>query len=429
MDRQITEQIVDNALLNDKEGFMSAFQAAMATKVADALEVKKVEVASNMLGAAEVAQEDTLEEEVEQVDEAKTFSNIKQQYNRNENENRHTENTLLLAKHFGTEEEKSLAQKHMDALNKHGHQPHYIENSKLHTKLLGRAKGMKEEVEQVEEANMRFDPAAAATPTSRDVKNFQNRSTNRRAGAQTNKYIRRMTKLGGFGPGQTKKDTEEHIKSHFDEEVEQVEEGVVDKIKQTASDLLSPGRRQEWADSKRKRGLHTAIKRTRDGRVMSKNQEGKARSFGQSEKDLARRYTETGHKPFWWKMKEDVEQIDEAKAKMTDAHKKIAKQVHRELKSDDQQVSQVHGDRIRNMHSLLRRKYGSNWRALAGINEGVEQIDEMEKDVSGPGRDGDGAHFTGSRDKKPIKMTGKERKTSDALAGALKRLAAKKLPK
>jgi len=69
MDRQITEQIVDNALLNDKEGFMSAFQAAMATKVADALEIKKVEVASNMLGAVDVAQEDTLEEEVEQVDE------------------------------------------------------------------------------------------------------------------------------------------------------------------------------------------------------------------------------------------------------------------------------------------------------------------------------------------------------------------------
>lgn len=74
--------------------------------------------------------------------------------------------------------------------------------------------------------------------------------------------------------------------------------------------------------------------------------------------------------------REEAEQIDEAKAKMTDAHKKAAKEVHRELKSDDQQVSQVHGDRIRNTHSLLRRKYGSNWRALAGINEEVEQVDE-----------------------------------------------------
>jgi hypothetical protein len=94
------------------------------------------------------AERGEMSEEVEQIDEAKTFNNIKQQYNRNENENRHTENTLLLATHFGTEEEKSLAQKHMAALNKYGHQPHYVENSKLHTKLLGRAKGMKEEVEQ-----------------------------------------------------------------------------------------------------------------------------------------------------------------------------------------------------------------------------------------------------------------------------------------
>ena len=104
-----------------------------------------------------------VEEEVEQIDEAKTFNDIKQQYNRNENENRHTENTLLLAKHFGTEEEKSLAQKHMDALNKHGHQPHYVENSKLHTKLLGRAKGMKEEV--VTEA----EGKVAVTPKEKDL--------------------------------------------------------------------------------------------------------------------------------------------------------------------------------------------------------------------------------------------------------------------
>lgn len=142
MNKNVNEQIVDAVLMNDKEGFMSAFRAAMAVRVEDALEIKKVEVASTMLGAAEVDQEDTLEEEVEQVDEA----------------------------------------------------------------------------------NMRFDPETAATPTSRDVKNFQNRSTNRRAATQTNKYIRRMTKLGGFGPGQTKKDTEEHMKSHFDEEVEQVDE-------------------------------------------------------------------------------------------------------------------------------------------------------------------------------------------------------------
>jgi hypothetical protein len=81
----------------------------------------------------------------------------------------------------------------------------------------------KEETEQVDEANMRFDPEAAARPKSSDVKNFLNRNKNARAGAASKKYIRRMTKLGGLGPNQTKKDTEKHMKNYF-EEVEQVDE-------------------------------------------------------------------------------------------------------------------------------------------------------------------------------------------------------------
>ena len=74
-----------------------------------------------------------------------------------------------------------------------------------------------EDVEQVDEANMRFDPEAAARPKSSDVKNFLNRDKNARAGAASKKYIRRMTKLGGLGPNQTKKDTEAHMKAHFEE--------------------------------------------------------------------------------------------------------------------------------------------------------------------------------------------------------------------
>jgi hypothetical protein len=74
-----------------------------------------------------------------------------------------------------------------------------------------------EEAEQVDEANMRFDPEAAARPKSSDVKNFLNRDKNARAGAASKKYIRRMTKLGGLGPNQTKKDTEAHMKAHFEE--------------------------------------------------------------------------------------------------------------------------------------------------------------------------------------------------------------------
>lgn len=86
----------------------------------------------------------------------------------------------------------------------------------------------KEEVEQVDEANMRFDYEAAARPKSSDVKNFLNRDKNPRAAAASKKYIRRMTKLGGLGPNQTKKDTEAHMKAHF-EEVEQVDEAAKTK--------------------------------------------------------------------------------------------------------------------------------------------------------------------------------------------------------
>ncbi len=86
-------------------------------------------------------------------------------------------------------------------------------NLKAHSARL-----VKEEVEQVDEANMRFDPEAAARPKSSDVKNFLNRNKNARAGAASKKYIRRMTKLGGLGPNQNKKDTEAHMKANFGEE-------------------------------------------------------------------------------------------------------------------------------------------------------------------------------------------------------------------
>ena len=44
-----TINIVDAAIAHDKDSFMQAFNAAIANKVGDALEIKKVEVASNLL--------------------------------------------------------------------------------------------------------------------------------------------------------------------------------------------------------------------------------------------------------------------------------------------------------------------------------------------------------------------------------------------
>jgi hypothetical protein len=44
-----TLNLINAALSQDKEGFAAAFQAAIANKVTDALEVKKVEMASTII--------------------------------------------------------------------------------------------------------------------------------------------------------------------------------------------------------------------------------------------------------------------------------------------------------------------------------------------------------------------------------------------
>ena len=48
---------VSAAIMGDRDGFMQGFQSAIATKVGDALEVKKVEVASSLLSPIEVTNE------------------------------------------------------------------------------------------------------------------------------------------------------------------------------------------------------------------------------------------------------------------------------------------------------------------------------------------------------------------------------------
>lgn len=67
MSKLIAEEIVEAVTLGDKEGFMSAFQSALAAKVSDALEIKKVEIASTLIAPAS---SEVVEEEVEQIDEA-----------------------------------------------------------------------------------------------------------------------------------------------------------------------------------------------------------------------------------------------------------------------------------------------------------------------------------------------------------------------
>ena len=112
---------------------------------------------------------------------------------------------------------------------------------------------MSEDVE-LDEANMRFDPEAAARPKSSDVKNFLNRDKNARASAASKKYIRRMTKLGGLGPNQTKKDTEAHMKSHFEEVVAEASKEGKDVMRGMRASLKSMDLRHGVDSDKREAG-------------------------------------------------------------------------------------------------------------------------------------------------------------------------------
>ena len=113
---------------------------------------------------------------------------------------------------------------------------------------------VEEGVEQVDEANMRFDPEAAARPKSSDVKNFLNRDKNPRAAAASKKYIRRMTKLGGLGPNQTKKDTEAHMKVHFEEVVAEASKEGKDVMRNMRASLKSMDLRHGVDSDKREAG-------------------------------------------------------------------------------------------------------------------------------------------------------------------------------
>lgn len=54
-----TVELVNLALAGDRDALSSAFNATMAAKVTDALEIKKVEIASNLLGTEETSDEVT----------------------------------------------------------------------------------------------------------------------------------------------------------------------------------------------------------------------------------------------------------------------------------------------------------------------------------------------------------------------------------
>lgn len=60
--------IVDAALAQDKEAFMQAFNAAITNKVSDALELKKVEIASTLITTPEEVATNEVETTTTEVD-------------------------------------------------------------------------------------------------------------------------------------------------------------------------------------------------------------------------------------------------------------------------------------------------------------------------------------------------------------------------
>jgi hypothetical protein len=168
------------------------FMIKEAKIVKEKEKMKKKEVVVDDNEKTEVAASGGMKEEVEQVDEGSKRMSA----------------AVKLQRAFNREKTAS------DASRKRGEEMLAQARAEYAKKQAAKTN---EEAEQVDEANMRFDPEAAARPKSSDVKNFLNRDKNARAGAASKKYIRRMTKLGGLGPNQTKKDTEKHMKDYFED--------------------------------------------------------------------------------------------------------------------------------------------------------------------------------------------------------------------
>jgi hypothetical protein len=68
--------IVDAAVAQDKEAFMQAFNAAINNKVSDALELKKVEIASTLITTPEEVATNEVETTTTEVDGTESDSSV-----------------------------------------------------------------------------------------------------------------------------------------------------------------------------------------------------------------------------------------------------------------------------------------------------------------------------------------------------------------
>ena len=68
--------IVDAAIAQDKDAFMQAFNAAIANKVSDALELKKVEIASTLITTPEEVATNEVEPTTTEIDGTESDSSV-----------------------------------------------------------------------------------------------------------------------------------------------------------------------------------------------------------------------------------------------------------------------------------------------------------------------------------------------------------------
>ena len=68
--------IVDAALAQDKDAFMQAFNAAITNKVSDALDLKKVEIASTLITTPEEVATNEVETATTEVDGTESNSSV-----------------------------------------------------------------------------------------------------------------------------------------------------------------------------------------------------------------------------------------------------------------------------------------------------------------------------------------------------------------
>jgi hypothetical protein len=312
-------------------------------------------------------------------------SSFGKKYSENEQNNRHSENVVLLAKHFGS---KADVDKANEILNKHrdlGHLSKDISDArdKLHQKLMPKAsKYMKEEAEVIDETSSsvlaRYIPKAAASAIGAAAAGDSRTTKNRKFGIE-----RAVSKLYKRAPDAPKDPWEDpkFYNAQF-------------KNRQESTDTPGNSYKHQCA-------IHVKHEQFGEGRtVFSQHAEpdhegniawydvmfdhGIEKQVSINEMQVLQSESHMMHKKK--KMKEDVEQIDEISGDMASRYiskaKANAKKTFRNADPDERDIGETGRTlekRKKGIAMALKKKYGGA-DVKVRTTEEVEQIDEMMSD-------------------------------------------------